>query len=707
MERITSTIVYCNLVKHKISTLFNTVILLSTLFLMTVSIASATTHDALWQITDEPSWGSQAEIIRSQNIDSGRFYNVVEKHRRHEYSAAKSVSYYRYVYTIKNDSGLDASAPISVEFDPIYEQVQLHQVLVHRDGEKINQLHRDNIQLLQRETELEDGLYNGNQTLHLLLSDQRVGDTIEYSFSIIGHNPVFDGHVFGWSRLQASVSVGNYYFRLQFPEDIKVTTRTYAGDLSPEKNVANGYQQLTWQEQNTEPSEYQSDVPSSYMAQTYIQYSDFPDWSTVAAWAKPLYELDEKTSKEVVQQAERIKSKWNTTDQQIDAAIVFVQDKIRYTGINTGIGGFKPDTPEQILNRRYGDCKDKALLLVALLREFGVTAHPALVHTDEGDALPDYLPSPDAFNHMIAKIPDHNGKSYWVDGTMTLQGSTLDSLYQGGFQQALVPAQASLGLQAYSTPDSTLPNKEILEQYNLFHNNETENSTLTITSSYRSSAAESMRRSVRSKGKRKLQSSYLNYYENRFETIKIGQPLEIHDDRAANTLTTIEHYIIDDAWEVSEDYSDEESTWYVLYLQADNITSQLSVPSDRRRHQPLLQNHPVNVTHQIELTTADGWEIEDEDTEISNDYFKYNSSSTVKGTTLTLNYSLATFDDVITVADSRRYIKELKKTLDDPYYHVWFEFPVLNENLQNLSNQLTGISAWFKQTAEVLSSSEP
>lgn len=705
MERINSTGGTDRSATHRTTTLTQAIFLLATLCLLTAKNAAGNPSEALWQITPEPSWGSQADIITTDN-DSGRFYNVVEKHRRHEYSAADSVSYYRYVYTINNDSGLEDSAPITVEFDPTYEGVQLHQVVIHRDGRKINQLHRDNIQLLQRETQLENGLYDGNQTLHLLLSDQRVGDQVEYSYSIIGHNPVFDGHIFGWSRLQASVPVGNYYFRLTYPEDIKVTTRTYAGNITAEKTLDNGYQQLTWQLQNTEASEYQSDVPSTHLAQTYIQYTDFSDWPSVAAWAKPLYEPDEKPSDAVTQKADEIKSRWPSTDQQVEAAIVFVQDKIRYTGINSGIGGFKPDSPEQILHRRYGDCKDKAVLLVALLKEFGVSAYPALVHSYEGDAIPDYLPSPDAFNHMIAKLPDYKGKSYWIDGTMTLQGSKLDSLFQGNYEQALVPAQAEQGLQAYTTESLETPHKEVLEQYTLHHNSETENSTLTITSNYRSRAAESMRRTVQSKGKRKLQSNYLKYYENRFETITVDQLMEVHDDRQANALTTIERYIIDDAWEKSDDYSDEKSTAYVLDLHADTITSQLSLPSDQRRHQPLLQNHPVNVTHQIELTTADGWEIENENTEIGNDYFTYNSSTSVNGNTLTLNYRLMTKEDIVTVADSRRYIKDLKKTLDAPYYQVWFEFPVVSENLQNLGNQLSDIGAWFKKTADVLSSTE-
>ena len=68
-----------------------------------------------------------------------------------------------------------------------------------------------------------------------------------------------------------------------------------------------------------------------------------------------------------------------------------------------GRGSHEPQQPAVVLAQRYGDCKDKALLLAALLRELGVEAYPALVNTKLRQRLDDYLPSPFLFDHVITR----------------------------------------------------------------------------------------------------------------------------------------------------------------------------------------------------------------------------------------------------------------------------------------------------------------
>jgi transglutaminase-like putative cysteine protease len=62
-----------------------------------------------------------------------------------------------------------------------------------------------------------------------------------------------------------------------------------------------------------------------------------------------------------------------TTEEKINKIINYVQDDIRYMGVESGIGSIKPFAPEEVAKRRYGDCKDKSLLLVSLLKQVGVT----------------------------------------------------------------------------------------------------------------------------------------------------------------------------------------------------------------------------------------------------------------------------------------------------------------------------------------------
>jgi len=507
---------------------------------------AVTKSDELWSIAPEPEWGSKATGDAAVGRGSGgKYYHLSERQHRYGDSHEDYASYLRYAYTITSAAGLDDGGYLMIDFDPQYETLHLHKVLVYRGDEVIDMLDRDKIQLLQRETDLDKNLYNGQQSLHLLLDDQRVNDKIEVSYTTFGRSPVFESRVFGWASMQAGVPVGNYYFSINYPQSKNVTTRVFAGNIKPVVTHANGFTTQTWDARNVAGQKYQSDVPYTHIAQTLVQYSEFDTWTDVAAWLSPLYKPAPVNDSLVVSKADEIKDRWNTQQEQIAAAIQFVQDEIRYTGINSGIGGWVPDKPRDILLRRFGDCKDKAVLLSALLDELGVEAHPVLVDTREGEVISQYLPTPTTFDHMIVHIPDYKGKSYWIDATRTLQGVGLDVLAQGYYYHSLIPAQSERGLVHYERPLPEVATKSVLEQYRVRDNSEETPSTLTITTTFREHSAESIRRAIEESSIEALEEDYLNYYENRFEDITLSKPLVVRDNRKKNVVVMIESYLID------------------------------------------------------------------------------------------------------------------------------------------------------------------
>lgn len=103
-------------------------------------------------------------------------------------------------------------------------------------------------------------------------------------------------------------------------------------------------------------------------------------------------------------------------DAVIRRVAAYVQEKVRYTAINLGDGGIVPRLPEQVIGRGYGDCKDKATLMVAMLARAGIAAHVALVAPGRGTDLLTALPKLSAFSHAIVVVP---GKpALWIDGTV-------------------------------------------------------------------------------------------------------------------------------------------------------------------------------------------------------------------------------------------------------------------------------------------------
>ncbi|PXA91608.1 transglutaminase, partial [Nostoc sp. 3335mG] len=97
-------------------------------------------------------------------------------------------------------------------------------------------------------------------------------------------------------------------------------------------------------------------------------------------------------------------------------ALELVQDKIRYLAVGMDGGNYVPQTPTKTWEVRYGDCKAKTLMLLALLHTMGIEAEPVVASVGMGDFVPERLPSAAAFNHVFVRATV-DGETLWLDGT--------------------------------------------------------------------------------------------------------------------------------------------------------------------------------------------------------------------------------------------------------------------------------------------------
>jgi hypothetical protein len=104
----------------------------------------------------------------------------------------------------------------------------------------------------------------------------------------------------------------------------------------------------------------------------------------------------------------------------VKAVYDFVVSQTRYVGLEFGIHGFKPYRVDQILERRFGDCKDKASLMHGLLEALGIDSRLVLLRMRRLGALPDAPASLAVFNHAILYLPRYD---LWLDGTASYSGS--------------------------------------------------------------------------------------------------------------------------------------------------------------------------------------------------------------------------------------------------------------------------------------------
>lgn len=103
----------------------------------------------------------------------------------------------------------------------------------------------------------------------------------------------------------------------------------------------------------------------------------------------------------------------------VSRALAWIQKRVRYAGVEVGESSVVPRPPQVVLGNRYGDCKDKATLLAAMLRQAGIPAHVALLRAGDDFDVPRELPGLGMFNHAIVMVPGRTDAEapLWVDPT--------------------------------------------------------------------------------------------------------------------------------------------------------------------------------------------------------------------------------------------------------------------------------------------------
>ena len=126
----------------------------------------------------------------------------------------EKTTYQHYARKILTQGEVQRYTKINVDFDPSYQTVIFHDLRVWRNGVPSDRLQTCRSEMIHKEKGLEENIYEGELSLIYFLSDIRVGDTVEYSYSIIGTPPVFSTHYFTNIIFQGKEAVEKMHYRL-------------------------------------------------------------------------------------------------------------------------------------------------------------------------------------------------------------------------------------------------------------------------------------------------------------------------------------------------------------------------------------------------------------------------------------------------------------------------------------------------------------
>ncbi len=334
---------------------------------------------------------------------------------------------------VSNDAGIETFSTLQVTFDPAYEQLYINTLQVlGKDGNELGKGDLSSYYI----TSSEDGYAASTEkTLHLPVPGLAAGATIEFVYTkatsveagtfpmethyLAGQRPVLHTALFVQGKsAQLSYSMHNA------PAPAK-TDNT-----------------LIWQLENPVIYRWEPMLPSVDEILPFVKLGTTDkDWATVSDEYLELIR-DKLEIKSIAERAAALIDGVTETDKQIETLSRFVQREIRYEAIEFGRRAYIPKTARQTLRDRYGDCKDHAVLLYAMLKAVDIDASLALVNLEE--TVDPGLPESDQFNHMVV-VAHADGARQFIDPTdKDLRLVAMTPRYLGGNFALLLGDRAEL-----------------------------------------------------------------------------------------------------------------------------------------------------------------------------------------------------------------------------------------------------------------------
>lgn len=581
----------------------------------------------------------------------------------------ESADYNHYATQILTRAGVEDYSQLSVDFQPDYQKLTWHSLEVIREGATQDRLPATEFELIRQEKGLDQQLYDGEITAHAILNDIRPGDTIVYSYTITGANPIFRGKEHSFLQMQFGSPVD--YLRRRFLWDSSQRILRWQHDCdSPDELVHTQYvdgtpDTLVFEKRDSPALDVESNVPSSVPIYPFIEISDYASWEEFGKWTESIYLTGEALPEDLRVVCEEIKGRDLSPEQTSVAALRWVQENVRYLGSFMGEHTHAPYSLKQIGERRFGDCKDKGMLLTAMLRHLGLDAAPALVNTSERESIISHLPGHRNFDHLIVHL-EHDGTDFWLDPTRTFQRGTLENSYVPAYGFAFAIRPGSTELHPVSPAGFEVSRTSMTESFEI--PDMSGNATMRVHTVATGLNADRLRYTFSADSLSDIEEDYRAYYESDYPGIKVAEPMTFTDDEKQNRIVITESYALTDLWEKEQNEGEADQLYAWFYARF--IASVASVPSEVERKLPYAISHPTRYVHTLKIKPPEGWEIPagEHSRKLPSLHYGFKISS-VAGKAI-ISYRYATLSDRVLPEDFAAYKEAMKLFENDLYYYL-------------------------------------
>jgi len=425
---------------------------LTVILLFCIATPAALAQSTDWPIADTGLSASPAEIqAAAAKIQAEPFTEATIFFERDAFSFdADGRMTYRHtlIYRMETQDGVKDWSEIRVGWSPWHQEIpEINARVIAPDG-KVTTLDPKTITDGPAREDGED-TYTDARVRKVPLPAAAIGSIVEQETVSTDKEPLFTGGIGYGDSFSWNVPFHRGELRIDVPKTLNFRIKVMALPDARIKDEVVGDMRHYTLEQGYVPARVESDIslPTHNFIGHGTRFSTGESWATVAATYRKLAEANIDPAK-----AKSLLPKSAANRQETISRIVAALHKaVRYTGIEFGQATLQPTPAAEILKRHYGDCKDKAALLVAALRAAGIEANMALLSTGPGIDIDPDLPGMQ-FDHAIVYLPGTQGSdALWIDATAEYnEVGTLPLMDEG--RHALIIAEGTTGLTMTPEP---------------------------------------------------------------------------------------------------------------------------------------------------------------------------------------------------------------------------------------------------------------
>jgi tetratricopeptide (TPR) repeat protein/transglutaminase-like putative cysteine protease len=372
-------------------------------------------------------------------------------------TAQGSTTYQELVATAQAPQGLQALGAVNLDWRPDTDRLIIHKLHILRDGKVIDALaNGPGFTVLRRETKLEEAALDGTLTAAMQLEGLQVGDTLDFAYSTERADPILRGRVQQVFPLNEA-PVSHLRVRALWPTALAVKPKLSEIEAPFDVQTHGDTTEAMLSLDDTQSYQAPKLAPARFLRGRELELSNFASWNDVSGVLEPAFAEASRIAPGSPLQAEikKIADQSQDPKARAQAALSLVQDQVRYVFLGLDGGGLRPASADQTWSRRFGDCKGKTTLLIAILHGLGIEAEPALVSSAGGDGLDGRLPMLGQFDHVLVRATI-GGRVYWLDGAR-VGDRTLDDIVTPPFFWALPMRPSGAALVRLETQPLSAP----------------------------------------------------------------------------------------------------------------------------------------------------------------------------------------------------------------------------------------------------------